>query len=71
MNAYRTFVTVKDPRRIVLENVPFEPGQRVEVVVLEDLAVKELFRASQAHGADRGITAEDIQREIDENRAGR
>ncbi len=33
MQLYRTVITVDDPHQIVLNNVPVQPGDRVEVVV--------------------------------------
>jgi len=33
MQSYRTVITVADPNQIVLDNVPVQPGDRVEVTV--------------------------------------
>jgi len=33
MQPYRSVITVDDPNQIVLNNVPVQPGDRVEVVV--------------------------------------
>ncbi len=33
MQLYRTVITVDDPNQIVLNNVPVQPGDRVEIVV--------------------------------------
>lgn len=34
MKAYRTYARITKSRRVVLSDLPFEEGQRVEVVVL-------------------------------------
>jgi hypothetical protein len=34
MKAYRTYLTVTDAKQVVLFDVPFQPGQIVEVLVL-------------------------------------
>jgi hypothetical protein len=34
MKAYRTYATVSDPKKLVLTDLPFEPGQRVEALLL-------------------------------------
>lgn len=34
MQAYRRYLTVSDSKQVVLKDVPFQPGQRVEVLVL-------------------------------------
>ena len=36
MIAYKRTVTIQNPRRLVLDDLPFQPGQRVEVVVLAE-----------------------------------
>lgn len=73
MKAYKTFAIVQKPKRIVLENVPFEPGERVEVVLLaaeqaeteEQSQMKALFRETQDLPQSRTITEEEIAAEID------
>ncbi len=37
MHAYRTHVVINDPDYTVLKGLPFQVGQRVEVVLLEEL----------------------------------
>lgn len=36
MHAYRTHIVIADPDHTVLTGLPFEIGQRVEVVLLEE-----------------------------------
>ena len=78
MNAYRKYVVIADPKHLVLEDLPFRPGQRVEVVLLADeqreaLAdeFRELFKRTQALPGVSDLTEEDIAQEIADYRAGR
>ncbi len=78
MEAYRTFLTVVDPRQIILEDVPFQPGQRVEVLVIsqdtQTMSVSELrtlFRATQSLPQIRGLSDEEIAAEVAAFRSGR
>lgn len=34
MDAYKTYLKIEDPERVVLSHLPFQPGQRVEVIIL-------------------------------------
>ena len=78
MLAYRQFTTVQESKQIVLSNVPFQPGQRVEVVLIaeEELPaalvqeLRALFRATQALPQAQTITEDDIAAEIAACRAG-
>ena len=36
MNAYKTYVTVTESQELILSNLPFKPGQKVEVIVLAE-----------------------------------
>jgi hypothetical protein len=66
MQAYRTYTTITDPQQITLTNLPFAPGQAVEILILvhdtpsDDLGT--LFKTTQALA--QGITDADIQTEI-------
>jgi hypothetical protein len=79
MIAYREYITVQESRQIVLSNVPFQPGQRVEVVLIAEeerpaVRVQELralFKATQALPQAQAITEEEIAAEIAAYRAGR
>lgn len=78
MNAYKKYITIEDPNRVVLSDLPFKPGQRVEVIILSEdneraaLAQKlqELFKETQALHADNPITEEEIAAEIEAYRRG-
>jgi hypothetical protein len=79
MIAYRKYATVQKSKQIVLSDLPFQPGQRVEVVVIaegEPLSdrvqeLRELFETTQALPQAQAITEDDIAAEIAAYRAGR
>ncbi|HEX6287830.1 MAG TPA: hypothetical protein VFZ66_01495 [Herpetosiphonaceae bacterium] len=72
MKAYRTYLTVTDAKQVVLNDVPFQPGQRVEVLVLttgetDPAAVQELqalLAETQALPQIQALTDDDIAAEI-------
>lgn len=77
MKAYRTYLTIKDPKQVVLSNVPFRPGQQVEIVLLakdEDNSdriqeLRELFKTTQSLQQLQALSEEDILREIEAYRS--
>ena len=79
MFAYRQYTTVQISKQIVLSDLPFRPGQRVEVVVIADdeqpanlvRELRELFQVTQALPQAQAISEEDIAAEIAAYRAGR
>ncbi|OKH31781.1 hypothetical protein NIES2119_27820 [[Phormidium ambiguum] IAM M-71] len=78
MNAYKTYITIKDPKQVVLSDLPFQSGQRVEVIILAEnnqrtsLAQKmqELLKETQVLHSDRPLTEADIDAEIEAYRRG-
>jgi hypothetical protein len=72
MEAYRTYVTIKDPQQVVLENVPFRPGQRVEVLLIASKSdemgrspgIQALFKETQSLPQIRSLSEEDIAEEV-------
>ncbi len=71
MKAVKRTVTIQDPKELVLTNLPFHKGQRVEVVLLaaEDTAylvaeARELFHATQELPQAQTITEDEIAAEI-------
>lgn len=78
MIAYKRTVTIQDPRELVLNDLPFRPGQRVEVVLLAEEApptmspseLQALFRDTQALPVAQTITDDEIAAEIEAYRAG-
>jgi len=78
MNAYKKYITIQDPNHVVLSDLPFHAGQRVEVIILAEnneravLAQKlhELLKETQALHADNPLTEEEIAAEIEAYRRG-
>lgn len=71
MRAYRTHLTVKDPKRVVLTDLPFRAGQRIEVLILRedssDDAIRDfelLLKETQSLPQSRAISETDIAAEI-------
>jgi len=79
MIAYRQYTTVQESKQIILSDVPFQPGQRVEVVLIAEeerpaarvQELRALFKATQALPQAQTITEEEIAAEIAAYRAGR
>jgi hypothetical protein len=78
MNAYKKYITVEDPNHVVLSGLPFQPGQRVEIIILSDdnpraeisQKLKDLFDKTQAIPGVQDITEEEIAAEIEAYRRG-
>lgn len=72
MQAYRRYLTVSDSKQVVLNDVPFQPGQRVEVLVLTTNEVdrgatqelEALFKETQALPQAQSLTDEEIAAEV-------
>jgi hypothetical protein len=78
MKEFRTSLTIKDPKSVVLSDLPFSEGQEVEVVVVAKDEIdtrarqlKDLLKATQTLPNAPTLTDEDIAREIDAYRNGR
>ncbi len=79
MIAYRQYATVQKSKQIILSDLPFQPGQRVEVVVIADdeppanrlRELRELFQTTQGLPQAQAITEDDIAAEIAAYRAKR
>jgi antitoxin ParD1/3/4 len=79
MLAYKKYVTISDPAKMELTNLPFRKGQRVEVVMIaedeeRDARVEKLralFKKTQALPEAQAITEDMIAEEIEEYRARR
>ncbi|NEX19868.1 hypothetical protein G3480_05990 [Thiorhodococcus mannitoliphagus] len=77
MTAYRTQVTIEDPARLELRNLPFRPGQHIKVILVDDAEHeqrarrwRDLFARTQALPQATQLTDEDISREIEAYRSG-
>lgn len=72
MKAYRTYLTVTDARQVVLSDVPFQPGQVVEVLVLAQdddrmRALRQLdtlLQSTQALPQVQTLTDDEIAAEV-------
>ena len=79
MIAYRQYATVQKSKQIVLSDVPFQPGQQVEVVVLAEEGqsinlvreLREALQATQELPQAQAISEDEIAAEIAAYRAGR
>lgn len=79
MIAYRRYITIKDPKQVILSDLPFRVGQRVEVVLIveDDQAAEHheelrvLFNTTQALPQAQTVTEEEIAAEIAAYLAGR
>jgi antitoxin ParD1/3/4 len=75
MEAYRTYITITDPQQVVLRDVPFQAGQRVEVLILTynvDMVqeMKALFKETQSLPQVKTLSDEDIAAEVVAYRSG-
>ena len=79
MRAYKKYLVIDDPHRVVLSDLPFEAGQRVEVVMIADdpqtdarlETLQALLNSTQALPQARSLTEADILAEVEAVRAGR
>ena len=79
MIAVRKYAVVSSSKGVVLSDLPFQPGQRVEVVVIAEeekttarlKELRELFQTTQALPQARAISEEEIAAEIAAYRASR
>jgi len=78
MLAHKQYITITDPARLELTNLPFCKGQRVEVVLIaedNDKAalldeLRALFKTTQGLPAVQSISDEVIAEEVEAYRAG-
>ena len=79
MKAYRTYLTVTDPKQIVISDAPFRAGEKVEIVVMtaEDnrqervRELKALFKETQSLPQIQILSEDDILREVEAHRNGK
>jgi hypothetical protein len=78
MKAYRTTLTVEDSKQVVLRDLPFDSGQRVEILVVPEKAngrdaakeLRSLLKDTQALPQVRALSDDDIAAEVAAYRAG-
>ncbi len=80
MKAYKTYTTVSDSKQIVLSDVPFRVGDKVEIVVLTTenggraervRKLKELLKETQSLPQIQILSEDDILREVEACRNGK
>ncbi len=80
MKAYKTYTTVSDSKQLILSNVPFRVGEKVEIVVLTTEGgegaervrkLKNLFKETQSLPQVQVLSEDDILREVEEYRNGK
>ncbi|MGD9562313.1 MAG: hypothetical protein AB7F88_10095 [Pyrinomonadaceae bacterium] len=80
MKAYKTYTTVSDSKQLVLSNVPFRVGEKVEIVVLTAengeraervRRLKNLFQETQSLPQVQVLSEDDILREVEAYRNGK
>jgi hypothetical protein len=73
MIAYKKYVTITDPDRLVLSGLPFRAGQRVEVLLIAETTtdraarvqeLRELLQTTQELPAAQAISEAEIAAEI-------
>jgi hypothetical protein len=78
MNAYKKYITLEDPKQLILSDLPFQPGQRVEIIILAEdnprtplvERLQTLLKQTQALHADNPMTEAEIAAEIEAYRQG-
>ncbi len=75
MLAHKQYVTIQNPKSLVLTDLPFQIGQRVEIVMIADdpsgglVDLQTLLRDTQVLPSARAISMEEIDAEIAAYRA--
>ncbi|MBN3940791.1 MAG: hypothetical protein V7L21_30250 [Nostoc sp.] len=78
MNAYKKYITITDPKQVILSDLPFQVGQRVEIIILAEentraeisKKLRDLFDKTQSLPKVQDITEAEIAAEIEAYRRG-
>lgn len=78
MQAYKAYLTIQNPNQVVLNNLPFKEGQKVEILVLANdessqdqiQILKSLFKETQSLTLIKSLSEEEILDEIKAYRSG-
>ncbi|MEH2455218.1 hypothetical protein [Nostoc sp.] len=78
MNAYKKYITITDPSQLILSDLPFAVGQRVEIIILAEdnpraeisKKLKDLFDKTQSLPGVQNITEAEIEAEIEAYKRG-
>jgi hypothetical protein len=74
MTTYKLDLTIEDPEQLIISNLPFQRGDRVEIIIStkereERKALvgelKDLFKRTQSLPSSKAITEEEIEAEIE------
>ena len=77
MTTYRKQITIEDPNNVVLSGLPFQAGQRVEIILTtaeprspnQIETLRSLFKTTQALPQAQAITEAEIAAEIAAHRS--
>ena len=78
MRSYKKYVVIEDPHRVVLSDLPFKAGQRVEVVMIADepqaaarlVTLHTFLTSTQTLPQARNLKEADIAAEVAAARTG-
>ncbi|MEH2014652.1 hypothetical protein [Nostoc sp.] len=78
MNAYKKYITITDASQLILSDLPFPVGQRVEIIILAEdnpraeisKKLKDLFDKTQSLPGVQDITEAEIEAEIEAYKRG-
>ncbi|WP_193198313.1 hypothetical protein [Nostoc sp. MG11] len=78
MNVYKKYITITDPKQVILFDLPFQAGQRVEIIILAEenprasISKKliDLFDKTQSIPGVQDISKAEIAAEIEAYRRG-
>ena len=80
MNAYKTSTVITPSKQVILSDMPFSVGDKVEIVVSRSengsrsdrvRKLKALFKKTQTLPQVRDLTEDEILREVEAHRSGR
>lgn len=80
MKAYKTYSIITDTKQVVLSDVPFRAGEKVEILVFSAdngdhdervRKLKDLFRETQSLPQIQALSEDDILREVKAYRKGK
>ncbi len=80
MKAYKTHSVIPDSKQVILSNVPFGVGERVDIVMSKSKngsrsdrvrKLKALLKKTQSLPQVRTLTEDEILREVEAHRSGR
>ena len=80
MKAYKTYSTITDSKQVVLSDLPFRIGEKVEILVLaaengnraeQVRKLRDLFKETQSLPQIQTLSEDDILREVEAYRNGK